>query len=90
MRGYMSMDGSSAAVVLRAAGEEAELIFGAANPVQSEACMRLDLAGATAMLAFGSADPRKFEANHGTDLLAFFAGVVERLLVQHLSDPEAG
>ncbi|MEM1162421.1 MAG: DUF484 family protein [Pseudomonadota bacterium] len=83
---YMSLDGRmSEPVVLREAGAEAELIFGEANPVQSEACMRLELGGATAMLVFGSSDPRKFDAAHGVDLLVFFGGVVERLLVQHLA-----
>ena len=36
-------------------------------------------------LVFGSSDPRKFDVSHGTDLLNFFGGVVERLLVQHLA-----
>ena len=74
--------------MLREAGAEAELIFGEANPVQSEALMRLDIAGAPAMLAFGSSDPKKFDPAHGTDLLTFLAGVVERLLTQRLSDPD--
>lgn len=86
---YMALDGDPASpVVLREAGAEAELIFGEANPVQSEACMRLDVAGASGLLVFGSADPRRFDAGHGTDLLVFLAGVVERLLVQHLADAD--
>jgi len=84
---YMSLDGSHAgAVVLREAGADSELIFGEANPVQSEALMRLDIPGSAGMIAFGSADPRKFDPSHGTDLLAFFAGAVERLLMQRLSE----
>ena len=63
-----------------------ELIFGEANPVQSEALMRLDLAGGTGMLAFGSSDPRKFDPGHGTDLLAFLGAAIERLLVQRMSE----
>lgn len=84
---YMSLDGSHAGpVVLREAGAESELIFGEANPVQSEALMRLDIPGSAGMLAFGSADRRKFDPAHGTDLLVFFAGAVERLLLQRLSE----
>lgn len=85
---YLMLDGAPRprSVVLREAGSEAELIFGEANPVQSEALMRLDLGGAVALFALGSADPRKFDAGHGTDLLAFLAGVVERLLAQRLSE----
>ena len=87
--GYLALDGSpSEMIMLREAGAEAELIFGEANPVQSEALMRLDIAGAPAMLAFGSSDPKKFDPAHGTDLLTFLAGVVERLLTQRLSDPD--
>ena len=83
---YLALDGDTdQSVVLRAAGEEAELIFGDANPIQSEACLRLDLGGATGMLVFGSADAKHFDASHGTDLLSFFAGVVERLLMHHLA-----
>jgi len=83
---YLTLSGEiDKAVVLRQAGEEAELIFGEANPVQSEAVMRLDIGGAVGMYVFGSSDPRKFDASYGTDLLNFFAGVVERLLLQHLS-----
>ena len=84
---YIALDGSDAKnVVLRPAGEEAELIFGDANPVQSEALMRLDIAGAAGMFVFGSGDPKKFDSSYGTDLLNFFAGVVERLLLQRLAD----
>lgn len=91
---YMALDGLALdgagpePVVLREAGSEAELVFGEANPIQSEALMRLDLAGSTGLLAFGSADPRKFDPGHGTDLLAFLAAAVERLLVQRMSENE--
>lgn len=86
---YMALDGAHGApVVLREAGMESELIFGEASPVQSEALMRLEIPGSAAMLALGSADPRKFDPSHGTDLLVFFAGVVERLLLQRLSDSD--
>ena len=85
---YMTLDGESGQVVLREAGADAEVIFGEANPVQSEACMLLDIGGASALLVFGSGDPRRFDAGHGTDLLVFLSGVVERLLVKHLADAE--
>lgn len=84
---YMSLHGDHAGpVVLREAGADSELIFGEANPIQSEALMRLDIPGSAGMLALGSADPRKFDPSHGTDLLVFFAGAVERLLMQRLSE----
>lgn len=86
---YMALDGdANGPVVLRGAGAEAELIFGEANPIQSEACLRLDVGGSAGLLVFGSADPRRFDSSHGTDLLVFFAGVIERLLLKHLADAE--
>jgi uncharacterized protein len=86
---YMALDGAGPdPVVLREAGAEAELVFGEANPIGSEALMRLDLGGSAGLLAFGSADPRKFDPGHGTDLLAFLGAAVERLLVQRLSENE--
>ena len=88
---YIALDGDPASpVILRPAGAEAELIFGEANPVQSEALMQLDVGGAKGLLVFGSGDPRRFDAGHGTDLLEFLAGVVERLLLKHLADAEDG
>lgn len=84
---YFAIDGMpDRMIALRSAGEEAELIFGDANPVQSEALLRLDVGGTPGMLALGSSDPRKFDPSHGTDLLRFFAGVVERLLLQRLTE----
>ncbi len=86
---YFAIDGHpDRNIALREAGEEAELLFGEANPVQSEACLRLDIAGSPAMLAFGSSDPKKFDPSHGTELLEFFAKVIERLLTQRLAAPE--
>lgn len=84
---YMALSGEQAGeVVLREAGADSEMIFGEANPVQSEALLRLDIPGSTGMLVFGSTDPRHFDPGHGTDLLAFFAGAVERLLMQRMSE----
>lgn len=86
---HMTPDGSPMLpVILREAGVESEPIFGDTSPVRSEALMRLDIPGSAGMLVFGSADPRKFDPSHGTDLLVFFAGAVERLLLQRISDSE--
>jgi uncharacterized protein YigA (DUF484 family) len=38
-----------------------------------------------AMLVFGSEDPHMFKSLHGTDLLAFFAGVFERMMRRWLA-----
>lgn len=56
-------------------GENSEVI-------QSEALMKLDLGPGRlpAMLVFASEDPNQFKSTHGTDLLAFFAGVFERAM----------
>ena len=88
---YFLLDGQSTApeIALRATGPEAELVFGPMSPVRSEALMRLDLMGAPAMLACGAEEPDRFSADQGTDLLGFFGGAVQRLLVHHLK-PEAG
>ncbi|TNC68820.1 DUF484 family protein [Rubellimicrobium roseum] len=48
--------------------------------IESEACLRLDLGEDVGLLVLGSEDPRQFQPQHGTDLLAFFAAVVERAL----------
>lgn len=82
------LDGDGPGVVLRAATDQAEVIFGEANPVRSEALIPLDIGGSPGLLALGSGDLATFEASKGTDLLAFLGDVVERLLVQRLADPE--
>lgn len=76
-------DAHAGRIVLRRAGEEAELIFGFQR-IASEALLRLDLDGAAGLLALGSTDPDRFTPEQGTDLLEFFAGAVARLAVQHL------
>jgi uncharacterized protein YigA (DUF484 family) len=55
--------------------------------IRSEALMRLDLGPGRlpGMLAMGAEDPHQFRANHGTDLLTFFAGVFERAMRRWLS-----
>jgi uncharacterized protein YigA (DUF484 family) len=37
------------------------------------------------LLVMGSEDPHQFKPTHGTDLLAFFAGVFERTMRRWLS-----
>lgn len=74
---------SARPVVLRPVGPLAAGVYGAAtDDLRSEALMRLDLGKGRlpAMLVFGSEDIHQFKAMHGTDLLAFFAGVFERLM----------
>jgi len=76
-------DISERAVTLRQVRPEDGKIYGAAAEwVRSEACLRLDLGPGRlpGLLAFGAEDPHKFSPSHGTDLLAFFAGVFERTM----------
>ncbi|GMG82475.1 DUF484 family protein [Paralimibaculum aggregatum] len=84
---YLMLDGGPVpeGVVLREASSEAELIFGHLTSVRSEAMMRLELDGAAGLLLFGAADPDRFGPDQGVDLLIFFGGVVERLLLQRLA-----
>jgi uncharacterized protein YigA (DUF484 family) len=63
-----------------------DLYGGEADAVRAEALLRLDLGGgAPGLLAFGAADPQRFHPEQGTDLLAFFGGVVERSLRRWLA-----
>ncbi|MBQ1203371.1 MAG: DUF484 family protein [Loktanella sp.] len=58
-------------------------LYGERAPfIQSEACLKLDLGEGRrpAMLAMGSENPEQFSQSQGTDLLAFFTGVLERVL----------
>lgn len=75
-------------VLLRQVQPENGALYGeAAAWVRSEAVMRLDF-GANrlpGMLALGSEDPHHFKPNHGTDLLAFFAGTFERTMRRWLA-----
>ena len=70
-------------VSLRELAKASPDIYGEHAPrIRSEAAMRLDLGPgrAGAILAFGSFERERFAADQGTDLLAFFAGVVQRCL----------
>ncbi len=74
-------------VILRPATTLAAAVYGArADDIRSEALMKLDFGNGRlpALLAFGSEDPSQFRSVHGTDLLAFFAGVFERMMRQWL------
>ena len=55
--------------------------------IRSEALMRLDFGAGRlpGMLVLGAEDPHLFKPTHGTDLLAFFAGVFERTMRRWLS-----
>ena len=90
MDGYLTAgrDAPARQVMLRACARPAPAVYGAeAGRIASEALLRLELGGGRlgAMLAFGSADARQFRANQGTELLAFFASVLERVLRRHLA-----
>ncbi len=70
-------------VLLRQYQPENDLLYGEnAADVRSEALMLLDFGQGhlPGLLAFGSKDPHHFKSSHGTDLLAHFAGVLERSL----------
>lgn len=74
-------------VLLRPVPPLAASVYGpAAQDIRSEALMRLDFGPGRlpGMLVFGSEDPHLFKPQHGTDLLAFFAGVFERMMRQWL------
>lgn len=75
-------------VVLRSAGSLAAALHGSrARDIRSEALLRLHLGPGrlAAMLALGAEDPHQFKSAHGTDLLAFFAGVFERQMRRWLA-----
>ncbi len=68
-------------VTLRTASEAKDAVFGPNNNVQSEAVLRLDLGShLPGLIAFGSSDPNRFGPDQGTELLSFFAQILERIL----------
>jgi uncharacterized protein YigA (DUF484 family) len=70
-------------VTLRQVRTDNEMLFGdKADFIRSEACLRLDLGEGRlpGMLIFGAEDPHQFTPQQGTDLLAFFTGVFERVM----------
>lgn len=80
-------NGPARPVVLRATTALSATVYGAqATGIRSEALMKLDFGNGRlpAMLVFGAEDPHQFKPTHGTDLLAFFAGIFERMMRQWL------
>jgi len=74
-------------VVLRQVQPDNDALYGERSGwIRSEALMRLDFGKGRlpGMLVLGAEDPHQFKPTHGTDLLAFFAGVFERLMRQWL------
>jgi uncharacterized protein len=75
-------------VVLRQVQPDHDQLYGErAGWVRSEALMKLDFGTGRlpGMLVLGAEDPHQFKQTHGTDLLAFFAGVFERTMRRWLS-----
>ena len=75
-------------VTLRQTIPASNLIYGeTADWIRSEALMRLDFGKGRlpGLLVLGAEDPHHFKPTHGTDLLAFFAGVFERTMRRWLS-----
>lgn len=75
-------------IVLRPTTALAATVYGPqAIDIRSEALMKLDFGPdrLPGMLVFGSEDPHQFKTMHGTDLLAFFAGVFERMMRRWLA-----
>ncbi|MBW7920693.1 MAG: DUF484 family protein [Rubellimicrobium sp.] len=71
------------AVTLRQVQDADPGLYGdMAADLRSEACLRLDLGDGRlpGLLALASEDPHRFAPQQGTDLLAFFGGVLERSL----------
>lgn len=75
-------------VTLRHTRPEDTTLYGArAGDVRSEALLRLDLGTSNlgGLLALGAADGHRFHPDQGTDLLAFLAGVFERVMRRWLA-----
>ncbi len=75
-------------VTLRQTIPASDMIYGdRAGWIRSEALMKLDFGKGRlpGMLVMGAEDPHQFKPTHGTDLLAFFAGVFERTMRRWLS-----
>ena len=75
-------------VVLRQVQPSSDILYGdKAGWIRSEALMKLDFGKGRlpGMLVLGAEDPHQFKPTHGTDLLAFFAGVFERTMRRWLS-----
>ena len=66
-------------ITLRSVHPEESGLYGPNVHIQSEACLIIDLGDERlpGMLALGSCDPDEFSPSQGTDLLSFFASVLE-------------
>lgn len=76
-------------VLLLANTKGDKAIFGSgANKIRSMAHLRLDFGAKTpqGLLALGSSEPEAFDPSQSTDLLAFFAHVLERCVQRWLND----
>lgn len=85
VQSYMTQGHStlSSYVVVRPAPQGASQVYREQSaPILSEAVLQLSLGGTrpSAMAAFGSTDAKQFSPQQATDLLSFFAGVLERVL----------
>lgn len=70
-------------VTLRQVAPETDVIYGDNTGfIHSEALMTLDFGPGRlpGLLVFGSEDPHMFRPTQGTDLLAFFSGVFEKMM----------
>lgn len=79
---------TSRAVTLRQVSKASPILYGErADWVRSEALLKLDLGpdNLPGLVAIGSEDPHLFHPNHGTDLLTFLGGVVERTMRRWLA-----
>ena len=75
-------------VVLRQVQPASDVLYGEkAGWIRSEALLRLDFGPGRlpGMLVMGAEDPHQFKPTHGTDLLAFFAGIFERTMRRWLA-----
>ena len=75
-------------VLLRQVLPSSDALYGErAGWIRSEALMKLDFGKGRlpGMLVMGAEDPHQFKPTHGTDLLAFFAGIFERTMRRWLS-----
>jgi uncharacterized protein YigA (DUF484 family) len=85
IEGYLTQGrglGARRVTLRQRAAASPELYGQAAGAIRSEALLKLDLGRGrgAGLLAFGATDPDRFDPDQGTDLLDFFAGVVERSL----------
>ena len=90
IRSYLigDRDAPTRQVTLRQIDGGDSRVYGRAAPqIRSEACLLLDFGAdrLPGMLVMGAEDPQRFSPQQGSDLLAFFAGVFERVMRRWLS-----